>query len=35
MSSIIKKLSDITQYETRSYLETMEILDLSKSSKKN
>ncbi|NIA11015.1 MAG: HDOD domain-containing protein [Nitrospiraceae bacterium] len=35
MSGIIRKLSEITQYETRSYLETMKILDISKSSNKN
>lgn len=34
MSAIINKLSEITQYETRSYLETMEILDINGSSKK-
>ncbi len=34
MSSIIKKLSEITQYETRDYLETMKILDIEGSSKK-
>ena len=33
MNTIIKKLSDITKYETRSYLETMKILDLNESSK--
>jgi len=35
MSGIVKRLSEITQYETRSYLETMKILDISKSSNKN
>ena len=32
MSDIIKKLSDITKYETRNYLETLRILDLNESS---
>ncbi len=35
MGAIIKKLSEITQYETRSYLETMKILDIDGSSKKS
>ncbi len=32
MSAIIKKLSDITKYETQSYLETLKILNLNESS---
>ena len=35
MSAIIKKLSEITQYETRDYVETMKILDIDGSSKKS
>ncbi len=33
MSDIIKRLSDITKYETRNYMETMKILDLGSSNR--
>ncbi len=35
MSAIIKKLSEITQYETRDYVEAMKILDIDGSSRKS